>query len=56
MKNFKPHKTKREKLERKIAYAKLRSIGLCVNASRLIRDWTDNKIDLVCKEWKENCK
>jgi len=43
---MRPHKTKKEK--RRMAYRKLRRAGIEVRLAKIFRDWTDNKIQMIC--------
>jgi hypothetical protein len=42
------HNTPEEKLSRKLAYTRLREIGMIAKHAVRLRDWTDNKIDMIC--------
>lgn len=35
-------------MSRKLAYTRLREIGMISKHAARVRDWTDNKIDMIC--------
>ena len=43
------HITPEEIEARRKAYQKLRKAGIAAKAARVIRDWTNNKIEMICK-------
>jgi len=43
------HNTPKEKRARRKAYQKLRKAGIPVSCAIVIRDWTDNKIEMICR-------
>jgi len=46
---WRKHKTKQEKEIRKNMYKKLREAGCTCHEATVFRDWTSNKIELICK-------
>lgn len=46
---YRKHETEAEKLDRRLRYNKLRKAGIDPRRALIFRDWTDNKIDLICQ-------
>ena len=46
--NFRRHKTEQEKEIRRKMYKMLREAGLNSHEAQVYRDWTSNKIKLIC--------
>jgi len=43
------HETEKQKKERRERYLILRFFGICPRLAVIYRDWTDNKIKMICR-------
>jgi hypothetical protein len=46
---FRQHKTEMQKAERRERYSCLRACGISTRQAVLFRDWTNNKIAMICR-------